>query len=379
MLAVQYRQVRQQTEAICAKLEIEDYGLQPAVFVSPAKWHLAHTSWFFETFILKPELEGYQPFNPHYNFFYNSYYEAVGVRTLRAERGHLSRPTVAEVYAYRQYVDEHIERLLAQKGEAIQDLLTLGLNHEQQHQELLVTDLKYSLGLNPIFPAVLDVGEQQPETTPDAWIKIPAGFYHIGYEGTGFCFDNELARHQVWLPDYEISASLVTNKAYLAFVEAGGYREVQHWHQEGWAWVKATGAEAPLYWGQHEGQWYIYTLNGLDVLAPTAPVAHLNFYEASAYAAWAGCRLPTEFEWEAASPQLSTGLRWEWTNSAYLPYPGYQKAEGALGEYNGKFMINQMSLRGASVATPSGHSRPSYRNFFHPDAQWQFTGIRLAR
>jgi len=378
-LLEQYLAVRSHTTYICRGLEVEDYGLQPAAFVSPAKWHLAHTSWFFETFILKPHAPGYRLFNEAYNFFFNSYYEAVGERTLRAERGSLSRPTVREIYAYRAYIDDHMAGLLESGAELLTELVALGLNHEQQHQELLVTDLKYALGLNPLYPAVYDAGEQRPETGPDGWLEMPEGFYDIGYAGEGFCFDNELGRHRVWLPAYALANRLVTNADYMAFVADGGYRQVGLWHQEGWAWAQAQGAAAPLYWRQQQEQWHTYTLDGLQPLAPEAPVAHLNFYEAAAYATWAGARLPTEFEWEAAAGRLAYGMRWEWTNSAYLPYPGYRKAEGALGEYNGKFMVNQMVLRGASVATPQGHSRPSYRNFFHPEARWQFTGLRLAK
>ncbi len=373
-----YRQVRAHTEALCQQLETEDYGLQPEVFVSPAKWHLAHSTWFFETFLLKNYLKDYQAFHPAYAFFFNSYYESLGQRSKRTERGFLSRPTVSEVYAYRRHVDSHMEQLLAEAAPP-EEVFLLGLHHEQQHQELLATDLKYSLGFNPLYPAVLDLQEQSLMPTAQTYISVPEGLYEIGHTGEGFCFDNELGRHQVYLSSYKIAQRLVNNQEYLEFIEDGGYQKALLWHEEGWAWVKQNQAQAPLHWQQDsQGAWHFYTLQGLQKLEAQAPATHLNFYEAAAFAAWAGKRLPTEFEWEAAVAHLHYGQRWEWTQSAYLPYPGYRKQAGALGEYNGKFMVNQMVLRGASVATPAGHSRPSYRNFFHPQYQWQFSGLRLA-
>ncbi len=378
-LAEEFHRIRQHTVQLCSQLETEDYGLQPVPFVSPAKWHLAHTTWFFETFILKPHLLGYKPYNDQFHFFYNSYYEALGARTLRAERGQLSRPTVREIYDYRAHVDEQMQRWfeLADTTE-FEDLVILGFQHQQQHQELLITDLKYALSLNPLFPAVLDLPEQEKINSVEGFVHIPEGMYEIGYEGEGFCFDNELGRHKVFLPEFSIDANLVTAGQYLSFVEAGGYENPEHWHQEGWEWVQNNHIDQPLYWHNSEDGRKIYTLNGLKSLELNAPLAHVSWYEAAAFASWCCKRLPTEFEWEVASPLLGFGSRWEWTGSAYLPYPGYKKLPGALGEYNGKFMVNQMVLRGASVATSEGHSRATYRNFFHPDMRWQFTGIRLA-
>lgn len=378
-LVEEFHRIRQHTVQLCSRLETEDYGLQPVPFVSPAKWHLAHTSWFFETFILKPHLLGYKPYNDQFHFFYNSYYEALGERTLRAERGQLSRPTVREIYDYRVHVDEHMQRWfeLADVTE-FEDLVILGFQHEQQHQELLITDLKYSLSLNPLYPAVMDIPEQEKINPAEGFVHIPEGIYDIGFEGEGFCFDNELGRHKVFLQEFSIDTKLVTAGEYLSFVEAGGYHDPEHWHQEGWEWVRNNHIEQPLYWQKAEAARMIYTLNGLKPLELSAPLAHVSWYEAAAFASWSCKRLPTEFEWEVASPLLGHGARWEWTGSAYLPYPGYKKLPGALGEYNGKFMVNQMVLRGGSVATPAGHSRPTYRNFFHPEMRWQFTGIRLA-
>lgn len=378
-LIEQYRKVRRLTENICNPLQTEDYVVQPIADVSPPKWHLGHTTWFFETMILKPYLKNYLEFDANYNYVFNSYYESLGARVIRTHRGNLSRPTVNEVYRYRVYVDEAMEQLLGgQVDETIHTLTVLGCNHEEQHQELLWTDIKYILGHNPLFPAYdKDLPDEKEEGRP-GWINIDAGIYQIGYQGSGFCYDNELAPHQVYLQPYRISSSLVSNEEYLAFIEQGGYRQFEHWYAEGWDWVKNNAVAAPMYWYNIEGSWYHYTLQGLQPLAMQAPVTHISFYEAAAYAAWKGCRLPTEFEWEAAAPQLNWGRRWEWTESAYLPYPGFQRAAGAVGEYNGKFMVNQKVLRGASGFTPPGHSRPTYRNFFHPHLRWQLTGIRLA-
>lgn len=378
-LIEQYRKVRRLTENICNPLQTEDYVVQPIADVSPPKWHLGHTTWFFETMILKPYLKNYLEFDANYNYVFNSYYESLGARVIRTHRGNLSRPTVNEVYRYRIYVDEAMEQLLGgQIDETIHTLTLLGCNHEEQHQELLWTDIKYILGHNPLFPAYDKDMPAEKENGAPGWININAGLYEIGYQGNGFCYDNELGRHQVYLQPYRISSSLVSNEEYLAFTEQGGYRQFEHWYAEGWDWVKNNAIEAPMYWYKIEGSWYHYTLQGLQPLAMQAPVTHISFYEASAYAAWKGCRLPTEFEWEAASAQLNWGRRWEWTESAYLPYPGFQRAAGAVGEYNGKFMVNQKVLRGASEFTPPGHSRPTYRNFFHPHLRWQLTGIRLA-
>jgi ergothioneine biosynthesis protein EgtB len=376
-----YRAVRAASEAICRPLQKEDYVVQPIVDVSPPKWHLGHITWFWEAFILIPYQPGYRPCNPDYNYVFNSYYETIGARVVRTDRGNLSRPSVDEVYAYRRYVDEKMTALIAAGPDAaLEQLIILGLNHEQQHQELLYTDIKYILGHNPLFPpwSDRDIDEGGGAGEP-GFLTIPSGMYEIGYRGDGFCFDNELAPHNVYLNEFQISTSLVTNGQYLDFIGSGGYLNFVYWHAEGWDWVKNHGTGAPLYWHFIDGNWHYYTMAGLRPVDPGQPVCHINYYEAAAFAAWKGHRLPTEWEWEAAAGRIGWGKRWEWTESAYLPYPGFAKASGAIGEYNGKFMVSQMVLRGASVATPAGHSRPTYRNFFHPPLRWQFTGIRLAR
>jgi ergothioneine biosynthesis protein EgtB len=383
-LLEQYRTVRKASEAICRPLQKEDYVVQPIVDVSPPKWHLGHTTWFWETFILIPNQAGYRPCNPDYNYVFNSYYETIGARVVRTDRGNLSRPSVDEIYDYRKYVDAAMEKFItAGPAKELEDLVVLGLNHEQQHQELLFSDIKYILGHNPLFPAWSDqdIDEDQAvgiASQPTPFLSVPAGIYEIGYSGDGFCFDNELARHKVYLGDFRIAAGAVTNQEYLEFIEDGGYKNFSYWHAEGWDWVKKNSILAPLYWHFIDGRWFQYTLAGVRPLASQQLLCHVSYYEAVAFAAWKGCRLPTEWEWEAASGGFSWGKRWEWTESAYLPYPGFKKAGGAIGEYNGKFMVNQMVLRGASVATPAGHSRNTYRNFFHPYLRWQFTGIRLA-
>ena len=379
-LADCYRKVRKRTEDICRHLQTEDYVVQPVADVSPPKWHLGHTSWFFETFILMPYVMGYQEFDPQYNYVFNSYYETVGNRVIRTDRGNLSRPTVKDVFRYREYVDEGMEKFLCEEpSDDIKELLILGLNHEEQHQELLLTDIKYILGHNPLFPAYRKDYVSPKVDEQSGFIQIPEGIYEIGFAGDGFSFDNELNRHKVYLSPFEISRSLVTNQEYLEFINDGGYQDFRHWHAEGWDWVKNHHATAPLYWYEIDGEWHHYTYAGLQSLNLKETLCHINFFEASAYAAWKGLRLPTEFEWEAAASQFNWGQRWEWTESAYLPYPGFLKAAGAIGEYNGKFMVNQQVLRGASEVTSPGHSRITYRNFFQTHLQWQFTGIRLAK
>ena len=400
-----YERVRKHTEFLCEPLEIEDYIPQPTVDVSPAKWNIAHTTWFFEEMILKKFAPEYKVFDPNFGFLFNSYYNSIGERTARDHRGDLSRPTVKRVFEYRKHADAHIGALLAgnagdsacisAKHESIDErppnrqsarptlaeIVTLGLNHEQQHQELFLTDLKYTFSLNPLFFPYRQ--NYIPEETQDGGIEgfaqVEGGIYEIGHTGEGFCFDNELSRHKVYLDDFSISNRLVTNGEFLEFLNDGAYKDPLLWHSEGWDWINRENVTAPLYWHDRDGEWHHYTLGGLRKLPPDAPVCHVSLYEASAFAEWKGMRLPTEFEWEAANNRFNWGLRWEWTNSAYLPYPGFLKPDGAVGEYNAKFMMNQMVLRGASVATPEGHSRPTYRNFFHPHLRWQFTGIRLAK
>ncbi|WP_207491789.1 ergothioneine biosynthesis protein EgtB [Aridibaculum aurantiacum] len=380
-LVERYQDVRQRTEAICKPLQTEDYVVQPVVDVSPPKWHIGHTTWFFESFILQPYAPNYKVFDPAYNYVFNSYYETVGARVIRTDRGNLSRPTVADIFSYRKYVDAAMMAFLSHNYTSnLQELVELGLNHEEQHQELLHTDIKYILGHNPLFPAY-KTGDENPVLagSQDEWITMNEGIYDIGYEGESFCFDNELGRHKVYLQPYSIATSLVSNGAYIEFISAGGYTDFRHWHSEGWEWVKSNNISSPMYWHQIDGTWHHYTMQGLQPVKEDEILNHISFYEASAYAAWKGMRLPTEFEWEAASGKLDWGQRWEWTESAYLPYPGFSKAPGAIGEYNGKFMVNQKVLRGASQVTSPGHSRHTYRNFFHPHLRWQHTGIRLAK
>ena len=381
-LAVFYSEVRAETIRLCEPLETEDYIPQPIVDVSPPKWNIAHTTWFFEEMILKKFAPGYEVFDANFGFLFNSYYNSIGDRTLRDHRGDLSRPTVKQVFAYRRHVDERMADLFAGEiSDELRGLVTLGLNHEQQHQELFLTDLKYTLSVNPLFPPYLEgyAPEETAASGSGTFVEIQGGVHEIGYEGDGFCFDNELARHKVYLDDFSISDRPVTNGEFLEFIDAGSYHDPLLWHSEGWDWVRQDEAKSPLYWQKRDEGWMHYTLGGLSDLPLDAPVCHVSYYEASAFAEWKGLRLPTEAEWEVANSQFEWGQRWEWTNSAYLPYPGFSKAAGAVGEYNGKFMINQMVLRGASVVTPRGHSRPTYRNFFHPPLRWQFTGIRLAK
>ena len=412
-LLEQYQQVRQLSDRICEPLVIEDYGVQSMPDVSPPKWHLAHTSWFFETFLLIPYLPDYDVFHPAFGYLFNSYYEAVGKRHPRPQRGLLSRPTVEQVYRYRAYVDQAMQGLLQNLEQtpsspaALTDLVTLGLHHEQQHQELLLTDIKHILALNPLRPAYradLPAVGRGDITSKEKWLDYPGGLYTVGYKGDDFAFDNESPLHSVYLPDYYLASHLITNGEYLEFMQTGGYGKPDYWLSEGWATAHLNHWDAPLYWEEIDGHWWTMTLGGLRQVNEHEPVCHVSFYEADAYARWAGKRLPTEAEWEVAAdavpvqgnflangrlhPAPAMGLTrpdqlfgdvWEWTQSAYLPYPGFKAAAGAVGEYNGKFMCNQMVLRGGSCVTPPDHTRPSYRNFFPPATRWQFSGIRLAQ
>ena len=377
-----YQTVRAYTETLCAPLETEDYIPQPNADVSPPKWNIAHTTWFFEEMILKKFAENYRVFDANFGFLFNSYYNSIGNRTRRDNRGDLSRPTVARVFEYRKYVDGKMRELLVGNlSDELKELVILGLNHEQQHQELFLSDLKYIFSCNPLFPVYREnyALEEICEMPSNKFVEVSEDIYEIGFAGESFHFDNELGRHKVFLHDFSICKSLVTNAEYLEFIEEKGYKDFKFWHSEGWDWVNQNEVKAPLYWKKQDGEWFNFTLSGLRKINLDAPVCHISFYEASAFAEWKKMRLPTEFEWEIASEKFDCGLRWEWTNSAYLPYPNFKKATGAIGEYNGKFMINQMVLRGASIATPPNHSRQTYRNFFHPNLRWQFTGIRLVK
>ncbi|MBK5192678.1 MAG: ergothioneine biosynthesis protein EgtB [Flavobacteriaceae bacterium] len=376
-------ETRAETEIICSFLETEDYVVQPIVDVSPPKWHLGHTTWFFEEFVLKKYQKDYILFDEHSAYVFNSYYESVGDKVVRTDRGNLSRPTVAWVYKYRNYVTEALSGFFEEIKTLSDEILTvieIGCHHEKQHQELLYTDIKYILGNNPLLPKYNDKFEENPiRNFKQEWIKISEGIYEIGHKGNSFCYDNELGLHKTYLNDFEISNKLISNAEYLEFMEAGGYKDVLLWHAEGWDWVNNNNIRAPFYWHKINGEWHQYTLQGLKKLNHSAPLTHVSYYEAFAFAQWKGMRLPTEFEWEIAQKHFDWGNRWEWTESAYSPYPNYQKADGALGEYNGKFMVNQKVLRGGSVATSKNHTRATYRNFFHPHLRWQFTGVRLAK
>jgi len=412
VLAEHYRRVRELTDSLSRPLATEDMVVQSMPNASPTKWHLAHTTWFFETFVLAQNLPGYEPFDPAFGFLFNSYYNAVGPQHARPRRGVLSRPTVEEVQRYRQYVDDAMRRLFsaveAALPEGLAPVVELGINHEQQHQELLLTDIKHAFGANPLYP-VYAVREREPEAPGSelGWVEIEAGVRRIGHGGDAFCFDNEGPAHRVFLEAFALADRLATCGEYLAFVEDGGYERPDLWLSAGWDVARERGWEAPLYWQRGQDGWSLMTLAGLLPLRPHEPVCHVSFYEADAFARWAGARLPTEFEWEVATGSLAPegnfvesgrfhpaaapaataasklrqmfGDVWEWTGSQYRPYPGYRPPAGALGEYNGKFMSNQFVLRGGSCATPGAHIRPTYRNFFPPDARWQFSGIRLAR
>ncbi len=407
--AQRFVRIRQQTAFICDPLIHEDYVVQPIVDVSPPKWHLAHTTWFFENFLLAPYLKGYNVYDKDYNFLFNSYYETVGERVLRPNRGNLTRPGVAEVHEYRAYVEKHMIDLLNEDlDDSIKHIVEIGLQHEQQHQELLVYDIKYILGTNPTFPIYreLETEKSSGEIGDSSFIEIEEGVYTVGYQGNEFCFDNELSVHKVYINPCRIMDRLVTNREYLLFMEAGGYEKFNYWLSEGWDWVGEHRVFAPLHWHKVNGEWCQYELvGGLRKIDLNQPVTHVSYYEADAYARWIGKRLPTEEEWEVASQSslmnnkavanLSDkqnfgtiarisgnsqmlGDVWEWTSSNYSPYPNYETADGALGEYNGKFMVNQMVLKGGSCATAVDHIRNTYRNFFHPHLRWLFSGIRLA-
>jgi ergothioneine biosynthesis protein EgtB len=375
-LAQTYAAVRAHSEALAASLSAEDCTIQSMPDASPVKWHLAHTTWFFETVILS-QRPGYKPFDPRFAYLFNSYYEALGPRHPRPRRGLLTRPTLDEVYAYRAHVGAAMAA--ACDDENLREAITLGLHHEQQHQELILTDIKHAFFSNPLLPAYRGEKPAAREAQSLDGISIPGGAAWIGHDGSGFSFDNELPRHQVLLRPFRIASRPVSNGEYQAFIADGGYRRPEFWLSDGWARVQDEHWEAPLYWlKDDDGSESVFTLHGAQPLDVHAPVEHVSFYEAAAYAAWAGARLPTEFEWEAAAALFQHGDVWEWTRSSYDPYPGFKAFEGVAAEYNGKFMVGQLVLRGGSVATPPGHIRDSYRNFFPPHARWQFSGIRLA-
>ena len=403
-----YRRVRGETEKLCEPLTTEDHVVQSMPDVSPMKWHLAHTSWFFETFMLRPGLPGYRVLNPLYETLFNSYYNTVGVPFQRPRRGLLSRPTVDEVTAYRRHVDEGMAELIEQNGDGMEHLLDVGINHEQQHQELMVTDIKHVFSVNPLHPVYREEGESRRWTAPAlAWHPFEGGVVEIGHEGGAFAFDNETPRHKVYLEPYALASRPVTAGEYIEFIDDGGYRRPDLWLSDGWDAVRGRSWTAPLYWEARDGAWFHFTLAGLRAVRHEEPVCHVSYYEADAYARWAGARLPTEPEWEAAAadspldgnfvetgrlhpapfagpptgkaPAQLFGDVWEWTASPYVSYPGYRPPEGALGEYNAKFMSNRFVLRGGSCATPQRHMRVTYRNFFDPHLRWQFMGLRLAR
>ncbi|MBX3459444.1 MAG: ergothioneine biosynthesis protein EgtB [Planctomycetes bacterium] len=388
-LAQRYAATRAATEALCKPLCTEDYVPQPMADVSPPRWHLGHTTWFFERFVLSEFAAGYKPFHADYGYLFNSYYNLVGERTQRSRRGVHTRPTVAQVHEYRHAIDALVLELLRGSSEAgLASVLELGLNHEQQHQELLLADIKNILWQPPMFPVYSAATPPRCEAPRGEWYAIDGGRVRVGHAQTGFAYDNEGPAHDVLLRPFRVCADMVTNAQWLAFMRDGGYRRPQLWLADGWDFVSGQGIIAPLYWVDESRT---YSLHGVIELDPNAPVAHISYYEAEAFARWAGKRLPTEFEWEHAARVLGArqehttdrnhdffNTLWQWSQSAYVPYPGFKPVQGPLGEYNGKFMVNQMVLRGSSVATPRGHSRVTYRNFWHPDKRWQFTGLRLA-
>lgn len=393
-LATHYTQVRQYSEQLAAPLSAEAQMLQSMPDASPTKWHLAHTSWFFETFILS-SISGYQPFNPAFAYLFNSYYNHVGKQYPRPQRGLMAHPALHEVMAYRAHVDAQMQALLSQPLEhQQQQIITLGLNHEQQHQELILTDIKHALSHSPLYPRYRETPLTQATASTFNWQSYPGGLVEIGYAGDGFHFDNERPRHKQWLAPFRLAQRLVSNAEYQAFMDAGGYDNPLLWLDEGWHWRQQQQISAPLYWLDDQPGHY-FTLHGKQAVDPHAPVCHISYYEADAYATWAGKRLATEAEWEHAfqdltpshakqlhpsteSPSQAYGSCWQWTQSAYSPYPGFRPAAGAVGEYNGKFMCGQQVLKGSACTTSPGHARYSYRNFFPPHARWQFSGIRLA-
>jgi ergothioneine biosynthesis protein EgtB len=402
--AERYHKVRATTEALASPLTAEDQTVQSMPDVSPTKWHRAHTTWFFETFVLSQHLSDYVPFDPAYAFLFNSYYEAIGPRHARDARGVLSRPGIAEIAAYRHHVDQHMHRLLIGAVAAeLSALVSLGLHHEQQHQELLLMDAKHVLSRNPVDPVYVGVqprGRAAREAATATWMEVDGGMAEIGHTGPGFAFDNESPRHQVLLRPYELAASPVSCGDWSAFIDDGGYARPELWLSDGWATVQQQGWEAPLYWRRDDGSWSVFTLHGCRPVDAEEPVCHVSYYEADAFARWAGARLPLEAEWEHAvadsswavdvggrfdmgdlqpRPSALPGEVWEWTASPYVAYPGFRAAPGAVGEYNGKFMVNQQVLRGSSCLTPDGHQRLTYRNFFPPGARWACSGLRLAR
>ncbi|MQA00937.1 MAG: ergothioneine biosynthesis protein EgtB [Dehalococcoidia bacterium] len=407
-VAERFEAVRAASAALCETLETEDYVIQSMPDVSPTKWHLAHTSWFFETLVLRDAIPDYQAFHPRFQWLFNSYYNSIGPQFERASRGLVSRPTVDETYRYRAHVDQQMRRLFdTSLPGGLAPIVELGLHHEQQHQELMLMDIKHVFWTNPLRPALRDdaAAPSPHEAAPLRWFEYPGGLCQVGYEGDDFAFDNEGPRHRVFLEPFSLASRCVTNAEYAAFIEDGGYDHHDLWLSSGWATVRAEGWRSPLYWEQRDGEWFELTLGGMRPLDPHAPVVHVSYYEADAYARWAGARLPQEAEWEVIaadapiegnfvesgllhptvapppgeSPSQLFGDVWEWTSNAYLPYPGYEPPVGAVGEYNGKFMSGQMVLRGGCVATPHDHIRATYRNFFPPYARWPFAGIRLAR
>ncbi len=408
-LVRRFKSVRRFSEALCAPLVPEDYVIQSMPDVSPTKWHLAHTSWFFETFILRPHFQQYGLFHNQFPFLFNSYYVQAGERHCRARRGLLSRPTVKEIYGYRGHIDEHMVSLLegatADLFTVLAPLVEIGIHHEQQHQELMLTDLKHVFSINPLYPAYQShVADPVHEAAPIEWIAFEEGVREVGHEGDGFSFDNELPRHKTYIQNFKLASRLVTNGEYIEFMEAGGYERPELWLSAGWATVQQEEWQSPMYWEKKKGNWYMFTLSGLQPVNLAEPVCHVSYFEADAYARWYGARLATEQEWEVAAASLpvegnfvdagfyhprvaepGAGLQqmygevWQWTQSQYTSYPGYKPVEGALGEYNGKFMCNQFVLRGASCATSKSHARVTYRNFFPPESRWQFMGIRLAQ